>query len=317
MSSYRDAQKQPVAPKAKQNYVVSFDPRTELGGLAKKSKTFFIMLFGETDKSLSGEFISLEEVMPSISVWHKANIFINEAGQKGQFVNWHFTFAPNDPIVELGYGRERDGVCYTIPSQNTKGVPQRNNSKLHKLFNGKSDNMQFLRTQVHLPVLRLAEDLKYENATPAILIVTWAQFLEIVKLGENYAMSDEADKSLFGKMLQLNKDSSLGTNAYQWLLPTGKVKGLPDMETLKEIATHLLTVEDEVLEGYFERYNGGPSANPEEAAGKVWDYLLQITNLSYDEFVNRYNIKLADQVNTNASSVIEFDDDAPADGAPF
>lgn len=288
---------------SQRSYIVSYDKRADKGGLPNGNHTF-VLGIGETNKSKKGEFMTVEELTKQSIIYNHAQLYIAEAGENGQYVHWHYTLDPHDPIVELGYGYENKGMI-----GNTKS---RNEAKLSAITNGKGLFNKYLLRQVHLPVLHIPGDgTDLSAAKPAILIVTAASADAIFRQADALKMSSK-NKSIKGCYLTLKKDTNQGMKAYDWRLVTGEniyADSPEKAEEFDKIFKDLFDSEIDILEGIYEDVNGGDSESTKEAAQKVWDYLCNLSGLTYEEFTDRYGILPNATVNANPSSVVNFGDD--------
>lgn len=276
---------------------------------------FFIMGIGTTDKKGRGEFMSVEEMLSQALVYDHAQLYVKEAGERGQYVHWHFT-GEHDPLVELGYAYITQGG-----EPKTTASTTRNDAKLKIITDGKGLYTKYVARQIHFPVAFTEKLANLENAEPAILIVTAAQAQAIFAQGDILALSK--GKSVYGNILSLTKDPSKGMQTYTWrlmtenafsgddALPTEKVKELEDA------FKSYIEYDDAALERVFTEVNGGVSTTPEENSERVWRYLLTISGLTKEEFVKRYNILPTAKVNPTATTTINFGSETSEDMTDF
>lgn len=293
--SFRDLQKTAVKITESMSYWVSFN-KPKYGGLENGSH-YFVLGFGDAaGMTKNGEFLSADRLMDEALVWHKAQMYVQEMGESGQYVQWHFT-GPNDPIIELGYG-----AILGNGALRTTDEKSRNEAKLTKLYNGKGNYTKYLYSQVHLPVMMLNKDLDIAAGKVGILIVSRPQALNMFGLAENFKMSK--NKGLLGRIAQLTKDTTKGIQAYTWKLLETDNALTPE---LSEQFAAAASQEERVLTSYYENVNNG--ADGDTPSEKVWNYLTTVSGLTRAQFFAKYNVVLNDGVEMVETHQINFSDD--------
>jgi hypothetical protein len=240
-----------------------------------KGDYYFVALFGKNvgDKGLQLDDDSLMAMEHPPLPKRYCSIYVHEVPDTtSKYVQWLHT-GKGDPIEDLG-------LHLKAKDQSADRVAQ--------IWQGKGFAQTRPQTDWFLPVIlvnKTGKTYDIANGEAMVLIVTDSVMQKIQSEATRDAILDSDNADMFGRVFKITKDLLNKNNNEKYrseVLSFVDVSSFPDFN---EVVTALHTHAISGIEKLFMEVNGG-EYNPDN----VRAYITGLTGLTWEEFVERYNV---------------------------